>query len=136
MLRFAANRRSTDYSRFSNLAGLGRAHMEPRLKIRIDPGLLDKATNMSDELADKLANAQVEREGSSRSIMIRDQAFTHLKEAVDEIRASGQYVFWRDEDRFHGYVSQYQKNSIAIRKPTRTRRESRRPVKAVCDWDH
>ena len=95
----------------SNLAGLGRAHLEPLLKIRIEPALLDKADNMSDALAGQLASAQVEREGGNGSLLIRDQAYTHLKEAVDEIRASGQYVFWRNEDRFVGYVSQYHKKS-------------------------
>jgi hypothetical protein len=118
-LRFAANRRSTDYSRFSNLAGLGKAHLEPLLKIRIDPAQLDKADSMSDELADLLASAQVEREGGNGSVTIRDQAYTHLKEAVDEIRASGQYVFWRNEERFQGYISQYHKNSTAKRKVRR-----------------
>lgn len=29
----------------------------------------------------------------------RDKASTHLKQAVDEIRECGQYVFWRDEAR-------------------------------------
>jgi hypothetical protein len=89
----------------NNLAGLGKAHLGPLLKIRIDPTLLDKADNLSDALAVQLASAQVEREGASRSIMIRGQAYTHLKEAIDEIRASGQYVFWRNEDRFQDYIS-------------------------------
>jgi hypothetical protein len=93
----------------NNLAGLGKANLEPLQKIRIDPAQLDKAANMSDALADQLASAQVERESSDRTIMIRDQAYTHLKEAVDEIRASGQYVFWRNEKRFQGYISQYHK---------------------------
>jgi hypothetical protein len=99
----------------SNLAGLGKAHLEPLLKIRIDPALLDKATSMSDELADMLASAQVEREGSNGSIKIRDQAYTHLKEAIDEIRASGQYVFWRDEERYEGYISQYHRKFNKLR---------------------
>lgn len=93
----------------NNLAGLGKGNLEPLLKIRIAPAQLDRAANLSDELADLLASAQVEREDSNRSMMIRDQAYTHLKEAVDEIRASGQYVFWRNDDRFQGYISQYHK---------------------------
>ena len=35
--------------------------------------------------------------------------YSTMKQAVDEIRATGQYVFWRDEDRKKGYVSQYLK---------------------------
>jgi hypothetical protein len=41
---------------------------------------------------------------------VRDKAFTYMKEAVDEIRIHGQYVFWKDEQRFKGYVSRYHKN--------------------------
>ena len=32
-----------------------------------------------------------------------------MKMAVDEIRATGQYVFWRDEDRKKGQASNYHK---------------------------
>lgn len=91
----------------NHLAGLGKMHLEPLVKIRVNPEQLDKAAIMSDALANILSSAQVEREGGNRSMTIRDQAYTHLKEAVDEIRASGQYVFWRNEERFQGYISQY-----------------------------
>ena len=30
-----------------------------------------------------------------------------MKQAVDEIRRHGQYVFWRNEARKKGYVSRY-----------------------------
>jgi hypothetical protein len=36
---------------------------------------------------------------------MRDKAYAFMKLAVDEIRATGQYAFWRDEDRKKGYVS-------------------------------
>ena len=38
---------------------------------------------------------------------VRDQAYTHLKEAVDTIRECGQYVFWKDHSRRSGYESNY-----------------------------
>ena len=34
----------------------------------------------------------------------------HVKQALDEVRACGQYVFWRDDSRLKGCVSQYFKN--------------------------
>ena len=36
-----------------------------------------------------------------------NQAFTHLKEAVDYIREYGRYVFWRNPARLKGYRSDY-----------------------------
>ena len=34
---------------------------------------------------------------------MRDKAYTHLKQAVDQVRECGQYVFWRNEARLKGY---------------------------------
>ncbi|MCH9008526.1 hypothetical protein IIA29_11070, partial [candidate division KSB1 bacterium] len=39
--------------------------------------------------------------------MMRDKAYTHLKQAVDQVRECGQYVFWRNEARLKGYGSRY-----------------------------
>ena len=44
---------------------------------------------------------------------IRDQAYTHLKEAVDALRRCGQFVFWKNEDRRKGYTSQYNRTQAA-----------------------
>jgi len=42
-------------------------------------------------------------------MIIRDQAFTYLKLAVDEIRECGKFAFWRNPDRLKGYISKYWK---------------------------
>ena len=41
---------------------------------------------------------------------IRDQAYTHLKEAVDEIRETGRYVFRQDKKRVRAYASVYRRH--------------------------
>ncbi len=46
-------------------------------------------------------------------MIIRDQAFTCLKQAMYEIRRCGKYVFWRNADRLKGYSSDYWKASNA-----------------------
>jgi hypothetical protein len=53
------------------------------------------------------AAAYRDRQDFSEAKRIRDQAFTHLKEAVDLIRKCGQYVFWRNAARLKGYRSNY-----------------------------
>ena len=58
-------------------------------------------------MAALLAAATGERIDTSESKRIRDQAYTHLKEAVDEIRAYGQYVFRHIDERLKGYRSNY-----------------------------
>jgi hypothetical protein len=48
-----------------------------------------------------------DRQDFSAVKKIRDQAFTHVKEAVDKIRKCGQFVFWRNAARVKGYRSDY-----------------------------
>jgi hypothetical protein len=97
----------------TNLAGMGRANIEPLKAIRYDLSELDRAELLSSQLARMLAAAQVDRKEKSPELIIRDQAYTHLKHAVDAIRSKGQYLFWRTEKRLEGYASQYHRRSNA-----------------------
>ena len=58
-------------------------------------------------MAELLAQVNGERADGNRARIIRDLAYTHLKEAVDEIRDAGQYVFWDNEARLEGYYGKY-----------------------------
>lgn len=44
------------------------------------------------------------RENDSEAMLVRDKAFTYLKQAVDQIRECGKFVFWRNPDRLKGYA--------------------------------
>ncbi|RPJ57710.1 MAG: hypothetical protein EHM12_08895 [Dehalococcoidia bacterium] len=90
-----------------NLSILGKANTEPLTKINFDMTLLDRSSQMSDQLGPLWGMATGDRMGHSEIKKVRDQAYTHLKEAVDEVRDFGQYVFWEDEERFNGYMSSY-----------------------------
>jgi hypothetical protein len=91
----------------NDLAVLGKANIEPLQATRFDTTELDRAAQLSDVLGDLLASAEVDRETNNVTRIIRDQAYTYLKQAVDEVRAVGQFVFWRDEQRLKGYASNY-----------------------------
>jgi hypothetical protein len=69
--------------------------------------LLDKAALMSGEMAALLAVVVGDRAAANSAKKLRDQAYTHLKEAVDEIYEYGQYVFRDNEERRKRYYSQY-----------------------------
>ena len=59
------------------------------------------------------------REKDSEAMLVRDKAFTYLKQAVDEIRECGKFIFWRNPDRLKGYVSEFwQKRNAAKEKET------------------
>ena len=90
-----------------NLSELGKSNQELLSSIGFDLTLLDLAAQKSDELASLYASASRDREDFSEVKKIRDQAFTHVKDAVDKIRKCGQFVFWRTPARVKGYRSNY-----------------------------
>lgn len=77
----------------------------------MDMKLFDTAAASADELFSVLAMANGEVGDDDQAKENRDKAYTYMKQVVDEIRATGQYLFWRDEDRKKGYVSVYHKKS-------------------------
>ncbi len=91
----------------NDLSVLGKANPEPLAKITFDMTLLDQAAQISSDLTTLWAMATGDRMEYSESKKIRDQAYTHLKEAVDELRDCGQYVFWHNDARLKGYKSLY-----------------------------
>lgn len=93
----------------SDLKVLGKDNPAPLKAKGVDLKLLDKAGQMADNMSAVLARANGESGDDGEYKDMRDRSYTHMKEAVDEIRATGQYVFWRDDDRKKGYVSAYKR---------------------------
>jgi len=90
-----------------NLSEMGQSNQELLTSIGFDLTLLDLAAQKSAELRLLYAEATRDRQDFSAVKKIRDQAYTHVKEAVDKIRKCGQYVFWRNAGRVKGYRSNY-----------------------------
>ncbi len=91
----------------SDQAVLGRKHPEELTAINFDLTLIETADTLSGEMADLLAVANGEKQEANETLAIRNQLYTLLKDAVDEIRDCGKYAFWRDEKRLKGYSSRY-----------------------------
>jgi hypothetical protein len=100
------------------LSALGRANQDLLTKIGFDMTLLDLAAQKSNELSTKKEEASWDSEDYLEAKKIRNQAFTHLKEAVDLIREYGRYVFWRNPARLKGYRSNYSRmlNKRSVRR--------------------
>jgi hypothetical protein len=90
----------------NDLSVLGKNNPDELKAINFDMTTLDKAAQLAKEIADLLASTTLEADYSSAK-KIRDQAFTLLKNAVDEICNFGQYVFWKNDSRRRGYSSSY-----------------------------
>ena len=93
----------------NDLAVLGKTNPEPLTLINFDVTKLDTAATMADEMAVILAAANGDKQKDSESKTIRDKAYTYLKVVLDEVRETGKYVFWKNQDRYIGYTSQYWK---------------------------
>jgi hypothetical protein len=99
----------------NDLSVLGKNNTALLEAINFDLEKLDSAANASDELAAILALANGDKSLQSETKMIRDKAYLYMKQLVDEIRAAGKYVFWKNEKRLKGYRSEFlrQKNNEA-----------------------
>ncbi len=94
----------------NDLATLGKANTGLLTPISFDLTRLDLAADLSDRMGDLLGATNGERKEVSETMQIRDKAYTYLKLAVDEIRECGKFAFWRNPERFKGYVSNYNKH--------------------------
>jgi len=91
----------------NDLAVLGRKNTTELEAVSFDLTKLDTAATLSVEMAELLAIANGNKNGGNDTKYLRDQAYTYLKELVDEVRECGKFVFWKDEQRAKGYASNY-----------------------------
>jgi len=92
----------------SDYAALGRANPGPLLAVNFDLSRLDLADGLSDSIQKLLGQVNgIRTETNKPEKMFRDQAYTSLKQSVDEIRDFGKYVFWEDEAKLKLYRSEY-----------------------------
>ncbi|MBG6131632.1 hypothetical protein IWQ47_003048 [Aquimarina sp. EL_43] len=92
-----------------DISVLGKANIAELEKAKYDLSNFDMAAQQSDSLAELLAKANGATLDNSKAKEIRDRAYTHLKEAIDELRETGKYAFRKDPERYKGYISQYKR---------------------------
>jgi hypothetical protein len=104
----------------NDLSLLGKDNTRLLEAINFDLSLLDKAAQTSKKMAVLLDEKDRERERErgepSEAKKIRDQAYTHLKEAVDEILEAGKFVFRQNKKRLRKYASAYRRNTTSKKK--------------------
>jgi hypothetical protein len=91
----------------NDLAVIGRKHTELLETIGFETAKLDRAAELASEMAKLLACVTSERMEYDETRKRRDQAYTYLKQAVDEVRECGRYVFDRESPRYKGYGSMH-----------------------------
>ncbi|MEW7289949.1 hypothetical protein [Aquimarina sp. 2304DJ70-9] len=92
-----------------DISVLGKANTPELIAIKYDVTRLDLAEQQSDELADLLAKANGATLDNSKAKELRDRAYIHLKEVIDEVKDTGKYVFRKNPERYKGYISRYKR---------------------------
>ncbi len=103
----------------NDLAVLGKENAALLSAISFDLTKLDTAATLSTQLAELLASVNGLRIAGNPAKYLRDQAFAYLKEQVDELRAAGKFLFWKNERRLKGYSSAYWRK-VRTKKQTET----------------
>ncbi|WP_167619056.1 hypothetical protein [Maribellus sediminis] len=91
----------------NDLAVLGKENPDLLSAVNVDLDILDKAATLSDQMADLLAEANGDKALQNESKVMRDKAYTYMKELADEIREAGKFLFWRNKNRYKGYTLSY-----------------------------
>ena len=102
-----------------SLSELGNNYKAELENIGMDINKLDKAKEtcaILSKLQSMVKIAAFQRSGEQE---LRNKAFYHLKEAVTEVRRVGKHVFFHDEQRYKGYLSEF------IRKKKRKSKKKR-----------
>jgi hypothetical protein len=94
-----------------DLAAAGRELMPGKPDSIITAELLDEAVEKAADLAKILACGATEKLAGSRELNIRNRAYTHLREAVDEVRRHGKFVFHEEPVKKKRYSSDYMRKA-------------------------
>ena len=90
----------------NDIAALGRDNPKYFKAINFDVANFEKTDDMAHRMAKVLANAHKE-DGISEARIIRDKAYTHLKEAMDEIKEAGKFIFRYNHAIIEKFSSDY-----------------------------
>ncbi|HMA66110.1 MAG: hypothetical protein ACM31E_02470, partial [Fibrobacterota bacterium] len=86
---------------------VGKENPDQLTAIGFDMKKVEEASTVAEAMQQLLAEADGTTPQYNEARKVRDQAYTLLKNAVDDVRACGQYVFYRDPARYGGYTSNY-----------------------------
>ncbi|WP_103068127.1 hypothetical protein [Aquimarina sediminis] len=86
-----------------DISVLGKACAVELARVKYDLRNFNIAEQKSENLTELLIRSNGDISSTSRTKELRDRAYTHLKEAVDEIRETGKYIFRKKTERHKGY---------------------------------
>ncbi|WP_372643186.1 hypothetical protein [Ancylomarina sp.] len=101
----------------SDYPAFAQQYPEPLTAILFDATKTERAKQLSLDLVDLMNQVDGVKNSRNRpEKLMRDRAYTYLKQLVDEIRAYGKYAFWNNEEKQKRYSSEYMRNSRKTKK--------------------
>lgn len=91
----------------NDLSVFGKANTLELEKTKFDMTQLELAATISSNIGRLRPTSRGKNKPGGKVKLLRDQAYTYLKEAVDEVRTCGKYTFEKDKARLIGYRSEY-----------------------------
>ncbi|MCP4221433.1 MAG: hypothetical protein GY765_42800 [bacterium] len=92
---------------FWNLHVLGTRNLDMFKNLPGVPAQLEQLATWGQEIKTASSLAHTARKTPSETKPLRDRVFTHLKQAVDEVRVCGRFAFKGNKERLAGYRSTY-----------------------------
>lgn len=91
----------------ATLASVGEDNLKSLNSINFNTNLIAKAHEISDNLSSISAQSKADKKFKDSALLLRNQAFAHLKQLVDEVRENGKFTFRNNKERYQGYLIQY-----------------------------
>lgn len=91
----------------TDLSIQGLRNPEPLEDIKFDLEKLQLAASMAHQLADQYAESERDSDKDREAKVLRDRAYTLVKQTLDKVYAAGQYAFWDNFERQQVYRSYY-----------------------------
>jgi hypothetical protein len=107
-----------------DISVFGKEHIDLLQAGNFDVTKLDRAADMSREMASLLGAVNSKRAFCSDTLRIRNQAYTYLREAVTEIKNHANFIFWHDTARLRGYTSEYYRKKYMKKKNQKVQEET------------
>jgi hypothetical protein len=90
-----------------SLYTLGKDNLEKLNKTGFDTNMLSKAENFVDNYSHIHFQSKKDKDNKDNTLLLRNKAYTYLKQLVDEIRNIGKFTFSNNKERVKGYQLQY-----------------------------
>jgi len=92
----------------SDYPAFAKQYPAPLTAIHFDTAKTERAKQISLDLVDLMNQVDGVKNSKNRpEKLMRDRAYTYLKQLVDDIRSYGKYIHWDDEEKQKRYSSKY-----------------------------